>query len=94
MSDIEACVGVELSILPYLDGTVSPPTNDLVSDEVDTVYFISVSGKVCMKLVRLEGPDLREGSAIIYPKMSSCTFTVLSLLALTRSRESADHVRR
>jgi len=49
-------------VFPYFDRAVPPPANHLVSDEVNTINLIFVTGKVGVQFVSLHRPYLEHES--------------------------------
>jgi hypothetical protein len=73
--------------------SITASADNFICYKINTVYFVRVTRKIRLDFVRFEVPNLRDDHrSDRYPLVPRRTLTVVSLLALTRSRESADHV--
>lgn len=87
-----------LDLNSHLDGLVPPTAHNLVCNEIHTVNLVFVTGQINSDLECFQIPKLMKTVTISEPAPPrttlNLTFSVVSLLALTSIRESADHASR
>ena len=87
---------------PHFDSLVATSANHLVRHKVDAVHLVGMTGQIDPDLVCLQVPQLTTrriqfqlgGQDPCGAARSWLTLRVVSLLALTSMRESADHASR